>query len=163
MSDHCGFGSAARAAQARAVLASAVSASVEVTTGNFRRSQRLTLAARVVIFALGFALAVGIGPGWTVLSVGAVAHHLLLRTRQVLVATDDGLAVTTSGPRACRIEERWNVGARAEFSLSEGRPDVELTINNWTGRLHGIDLRHAEQVIRMGGGEPVRTVRRPED
>ncbi len=159
MTDHDGFGSPARAARARVTLDSALSGGVEVSTSAFRRSQRLTLAARVVVFAVGFAMAVGIGAGWAALSIAVVTHHLLYRSRQVLVATDDGLAVTTSGPRSCRVDERWNVGAQATFSLTEGQPDVELTIGTWTGRLHGIDFRHAEHVIRMGGGEPVRTIR----
>jgi hypothetical protein len=161
VSDHHGLGAASRADRAEATLGTSVLGGVEVSTESFRRSQRGVLVARALLFALGFVVAAVGGLAWVMLSIGAVAHHFLFRTRQVLLATGDGLAVVTSTRNSCRLERAWPRGVPAKLYLTAGDPVADLSIDEWTARVSGIDLQSAEETIRAAGGEPVRSVRRP--
>ena len=135
-------------------------AGAEVTTEAFRRSQRLALGVRIALFCTGFAVAFVFGLGWVLLSIGAMVHHLIYRTRQALVATENELHLVTSSSRATRVTRSWPGRLGASLRLSPGEPDIVVTIDDWEGRTSGLDLDAVEKAIRTAGGEPLRVVER---
>jgi hypothetical protein len=159
-SDRHGGGSDHRRRHIEQALGAETVDVVEVTTAAFQRSQRTVLVTRIAVFALGFALAFTVGVGWVVLSFGAVAHHFLQRSRQVLVATESGLHLVTVGPRSAQIVRQWTGATEATLTLRPGAPDIELTIDEWAARVSGVHLDSLESTIRAGGGEPLRVVDR---
>lgn len=135
-------------------------AGAEVTSDQFRRSQRLAFSVRAIVFATGFGVALTFGLGWVLLAAGAVAHHFLYRTRQALIAVDHRLCLVTSGTRSTHLQHEWQSRIEAEITLRPGNPDISVTIGDWTAQASGLDLEHLEAAVRAAGGEPLRVIDR---
>ena len=155
-----GLASARRVEHTREALGRELLAGAEVSTEAFRRSQRLALGVRIAVFCTGFAVAFVSGLGWVLLSIGAVVHHLMYRTRQAMVATENQLHLVTSSSRTTRVTHGWPGHVGATLRMTPGEPDIVVTVDDWEGRVSGLDLDPVESTIRAAGGEPLRIVDR---
>ncbi len=148
---------------------------VAVRDREWLKQRRWSIASHGTVIALGIVMIQALGVGWVLVLLASVVHLVIFSPRRVLLATTKGLLVVEI--RATRVEPVAQIplGAAAALTLRQDEPQVQLEIFIqaspeqsdlaqpgvllWEGTFDGNDLKLAEEVIRDGGGEPVRIKR----
>ena len=143
-----------------------VRSAVVVEDSETDRLYRRIMAVRVVVFAMGAAMALSWGVGWLAVVLAVVAHQLLFNVRRLLAATAHGLILADITFRRAEVVASWQRGTNATLTLRTDNPRVAVALEPaidatgigppWNGRVSGTDLAAIETTIRHAGGEPLR-------
>ncbi len=157
-----------------------IAEAVTVRDREWLKQRRWSIASHGAVIALGLVMIQALGVGWALVPLASVAHWIFFSPKRILLATTKGLLVVEI--RATRVEPIAQIplGAGAALTLLQDEPQVQLAIFSetssdqtgpdqaspdqpgallWEGTFDGIDLKLTEEVIRGGGGEPVRIKR----